>query len=33
MIAEEWILHGKKRSKKEIIKFVEDNNLWTTIYF
>ena len=27
MIAEEWILHGKKRSKKEIIKFVEDNNL------
>jgi hypothetical protein len=27
MIANEWILHGKKRSKKEIIKFVEDNNL------
>ena len=27
MIANEWLLHGKKRSKKEIIKFKEDNNL------
>lgn len=27
MIANEWLLHGKKKSKKEIIKFKEDNNL------
>ena len=27
MIANEWVLHGKKRSKKEIIKYKEDNNL------
>ena len=27
MIAEEWVLHGKKKSKSEIIKYVEDNNL------
>ncbi len=27
MIANEWILHGKKKSKSEIIKYVEDNNL------
>ena len=27
MIANEWILHGKKKSKSEIIKYVEENNL------
>ena len=27
MIAQEWVLHGKKKSEKEIIKFKEDNNL------
>ena len=27
MIANEWILHGKKRKKSEIIKYVEENNL------
>ena len=27
MIANEWLLHGKKKSKKEIIKFKDDNNL------
>ena len=27
MIANEWILHGKKRKKSEIIKYLEENNL------
>ena len=27
MIANEWVLHGKKKSKKEIIKYKEENNL------
>ena len=27
MIANEWILHGKKRKKSEIIKYAEENNL------
>ena len=27
MIANEYVLHGKKKSKKEIIKFKEENNL------
>ena len=27
MIADEWVLHGKKKSEKEIIKFKEENNL------
>jgi hypothetical protein len=27
MIANEWVLHGKGKSKKEIIKFKEENNL------
>ena len=27
MIANEWVLHGKKKSEKEIIKFKEENNL------
>ena len=27
MIANEWVLHGKKNSKEEIIKYKEENNL------
>ena len=27
MIADEWVLHGKKKSEKEIIKFKEENNI------
>tara|TARA_Y100001973_G_scaffold62932_1_gene92232 strand:+ start:25 stop:2418 length:2394 start_codon:yes stop_codon:yes gene_type:complete len=27
MIADEWVLHGKKKSKEQIIKFKEENNL------
>ena len=27
MIANEYVLHGKKKSKAEIIKFKEENNL------
>lgn len=27
MIGNEWILHGKKKKKSEIIKYAEDNNL------
>jgi len=33
MIGNEWILHGKKRKKSEIIKYKEENNLWATIHF
>jgi len=27
MIANEWVLHGKKKSKEQIIKYKEENNL------
>ena len=27
MIANEWVLHGKSKSKKELLKFKEENNL------
>jgi len=33
MIGQEWVLHGKGKSKKEIIKFKEENNLWATTLF
>jgi len=33
MIANEWVLHGKKKSKEQIIKYKEENNLWATIHF
>jgi len=33
MIANEWVLHGKSKSKKELLKFKEENNLWATIHF